>query len=96
MIDVKAMASMPDGVIGTIQRFGRRAKHFHANHPSAKGVGMPLGPGDGEPVDWPAVLQSLQQSGFTGWVSCEPFDYKPDPTTVAETAYRVLSAAQPR
>lgn len=96
MIDVKAMSSMPDGVLGTIRRFGKRAKHFHANHPSAKGVGMPLEAGDGEPVDWSAVLQTLADSGFSGWVSCEPFDYKPDPTTVAETAFRTLKAALPK
>jgi sugar phosphate isomerase/epimerase len=95
MIDVKAMSSMPDGVVGTIQRFGKRARHFHANHPSGKGVGMPLTAGEGEPIDWSTVLRTLKQSGFTGWVSCEPFDYKPDPTTVAETAYAALKAALP-
>jgi len=49
MIDMKAMSSMPDGVVGTIRRFGARAKHCHANHPSGKGIGMPLGADDGEP-----------------------------------------------
>lgn len=93
MIDVKAMSSMPDGVVGTIERFGRRAKHFHANHPSGKGVGMPLEAGGGEPMDFGSVLAALKAAGFAGWVSCEPFDYTPDPTTVAETAYRTLKAA---
>ncbi len=93
MLDVKAMSSMLDGVIGTIGRFGKRARHFHANHPSGKGVGMPLQAGDGEPIDWPAVLAALRGSGFAGWVSCEPFDYTPDATTVAETAYRTLRGA---
>ena len=93
MLDVKAISSMPDGVIGTIGRFGNRAKHFHANHPSTKGVGMPLEPADGEPLDWAAVMRALEGSGFSGWVSCEPFDYKPHPTTVAETAFRTLTAA---
>lgn len=96
MIDVKAMSSMPSGVLETISRFGRRARHFHANHPSGKGVGMPLLPGEGDPIDWPAVLSCLKASGFAGWVSCEPFDYKPDPTTVAETAFRTLKAALPK
>lgn len=93
MLDVKAISSMPDGVIGTIRRFGKRAKHFHANHPSTKGVGMALEPADGEPLDWAAVMRTLEGSGFSGWVSCEPFDYKPHPTTVAETAFRTLTAA---
>lgn len=95
MIDVKAISSMPDGVVGTIRRFGARARHFHANHPSGKGVGVPLRGDEGEPLDWPAILQALKESGFTRWVSCEPFDYKPDPTTVAQTAFRTLKAAQP-
>lgn len=95
MIDTKAMSSMPDGAIGTIGRFGKRARHCHVNHPSGKGVGMPLNEGEGEPIDWVAVLSALKASGFDAWVSCEPFDYKPDPTTVAETAYRTLRAAMP-
>lgn len=95
MIDVKAMSSMPDGVAGTIRRFGARARHFHANHPSGKGVAMPLAADEGEPLDWPMILGELKASGFSGWVSCEPFDYTPDPTTVAETAFRTLKAAQP-
>ncbi len=93
MIDVKAMSSMPDGVLGTISRFGKRARHFHANQASGKGVGMPLDNGAPDPIDWAATLGALRSTGFDGWVSCEPFDYKPDPTTVAETAYQTLRAA---
>lgn len=90
MIDIKAMATMPDGIVGTIERFGGRAKHFHANHPSGMGIGMPLKPEHGEPVDYAAVFQALRDSGFNRWVSCEPFNYEPDPTTVAEAAIKVL------
>ncbi len=93
MLDVKAIASMPDGVIGTIQRFGSRAGHFHANHPSGKGVGMPLFEGEGEPLDYAAILKALRATGYDGWVSCEPFDYKPDPTTVARAAITALRSA---
>ncbi|MHC4443135.1 MAG: sugar phosphate isomerase/epimerase family protein [Planctomycetota bacterium] len=93
MVDIKAIDSMPEGIIKTIQRFGGRAKHCHVNHPSGKGVGMPLEEGDGEPLDYGLVFKALADSGFEGWVSCEPFDYKPDPTTVAETAYKILKSA---
>jgi sugar phosphate isomerase/epimerase len=95
MIDIKAMTSMPDGVVGTIERFGGRAKHFHANHASGKGVGIELAKGDGEPLDLPLILKTLKASGFDGWVSTEPFDYSPDPTTVAEKAIKALKAAEP-
>jgi sugar phosphate isomerase/epimerase len=95
MLDVKAISSMPDGIEGTIRRFGKRAKHFHANHPSGKGVGMPLADGDGQPLDLKPILKTLAATGFDRWVSVEPFDYLPDPTTVAETAYKTLKAAMP-
>jgi len=94
MIDCKAMASMPDGVEGTIRRFGGRAKHFHGNEPSGKGVGMPTGEGDAPGLDFTAVFKALVDSGYNRWVSVEPFDYTPDPTTVAETAIKTLKAAR--
>ncbi len=90
MIDVKAMASMPDGILGTIKQFGARAKHVHANDPSRHGPGM----GD-EPVDFKPILAALSDSGYRGWVSVEPFIYDPDPDTVARTAINTLRAAAP-
>ncbi|MBN1343340.1 MAG: sugar phosphate isomerase/epimerase [Phycisphaerae bacterium] len=90
MIDVKAMASMPDGVIGTIKKHGARAKHFHANDPTKHGPGM----GD-NPADFKPILAALAQSAFKGWVSTEPFIYEPDPDTVARTAIKTLKAAMP-
>jgi sugar phosphate isomerase/epimerase len=95
MIDMKAMSAMPDGIIGTTQRFGGRARHFHANQPSGKGVGMPASEGDPPPPDLPAVLKSLHASGFQGWVSCEPFDYRPDPDTIARVSLEALRSAAP-
>jgi len=96
MVDMKAMADMPGGIVETIKRFGGRARHFHANHPSGKGVGMPLAEGEGEPLDYAAILKALADSGFNGWISCEPFNYKPDPTIIAETAYKTLKENMPR
>ena len=93
MLDCKAMASMPDGIEGTIRKFGGRARHFHANESSGKGVGMPLGEGGGRNLDFKSILRVLKESGYQGWVSLEPFDYHPDPTTVARTGLRVLQAA---
>ncbi|GMV95673.1 MAG: sugar phosphate isomerase/epimerase [Phycisphaerae bacterium] len=93
MLDTKAMSSMPEGVVGTIRRFGRRARHFHANEPSGKGAGMPPAPGDPPGADFRAALAELQAVGFEGWVSLEPFDYHPDPTTVAEVGLRTLRQA---
>ena len=86
MLDVKAMASMPDGIEGTIARFGSRAKHFHANDPSGKGPGM-------NGTDFKPILAALAKTSFDGWISVEPFDYEPDPDTVARRAIETLTAA---
>lgn len=93
MLDCRAMSAMPDGVVGTIRRFGGRAKHFHANEASGKGVGM-LSRSDEPPlIDYTSAMRALAESGYDGWVSVEPFDDQPDPTTVAQTAIRTLRKA---
>jgi D-psicose/D-tagatose/L-ribulose 3-epimerase len=88
MLDYKAISTMPDGAMGTIEAFGGRARHFHANEPDGFAPGMKAGA-----TDFAPVLSALRTSGFAGWVSVEPFDYKPDPDTVAATACRTLRAA---
>lgn len=93
MLDMKAINTMPGGILGNIAKYGSRAKHFHVNEPCSKGIGMPLGDDEGDNVDMKPVLQALTGAGFAGWASCEPFDYEPDPTTVAETAFATLLAA---
>jgi D-psicose/D-tagatose/L-ribulose 3-epimerase len=95
MLDMKAMSSMPGGPVGTIREFGRRARHVHANHPSGKGAGMPLAEEDGEPLDYQAILAALAEAVYDRWVSLEPFDYKPDPTTVARIGLQTLRDALP-
>lgn len=93
MLDTKAIASMPDPIETTIRRFGRRARHFHANEPSGKGAGMPAGEGDLPHVSFETILTALAAAGYDRWVSLEPFDYAPDPTTVAEVGLNTLRQA---
>lgn len=88
MLDVKAMASMPDGIEATVRKYGSRARHFHANEPNGKGPGMVT-----RGLDFATVLDALFTTGYEGWVSVEPFDYTPDPDTVAKTACRTLREA---
>jgi sugar phosphate isomerase/epimerase len=95
MLDMKAMSTMPDGIIGTTRRFGGRARHFHVNQPNGKGVGMPTAPDDPPHPDLPATLAALVETGYRGWVSCEPFDYNPDPDTIAQKQIEVLRVAMP-
>ncbi len=85
-IDCKAMAGMPEGIEGTILKHGKNAGHFHANQPDGKGPGM----GD---TDFRPILRALRASGYEGWVSSEPFDYEPDPETVARAALETLRKA---
>lgn len=85
-LDVKAMASMPGGIIGTIREYGGGAGHFHANEPGG------LAPGMGS-VDFRPILDALAESGYRGWISVEPFSYEPDPDVVARTALATLRAA---
>lgn len=87
MLDCKAMSGMPDGIVGTIKKYGRTTGHFHANDPSGAGPGM------GE-LAFAPVLDALSASGYKGWVSSEPFQYEPDSETVARTALQTLTAAQ--
>lgn len=86
MLDCKAMSGMPAGIEGTLRQYGKDAGHFHTNEPGGKGPGM----GD---VDFRPIMKALDESGYTGWVSSEPFDYSPDPDTVARAALETLKAA---
>lgn len=85
-IDVKAMSAMPDGIEGTIRRFGQGAGHFHANEPGGKGPGMGS-------LEFGPIFRALRESGYLGWASAEPFDYAPGPDAVAEAALRAMRGA---
>lgn len=86
ILDCKAMSGMPLEIIGTILAHGHGAGHFHSNCPDG------LGPGMGS-LDFRPILSALRKSGYDGWISTEPFQYEPDPETVAETALRTLREA---
>lgn len=82
-LDVKAMASEPSPVTDLIRRYGGRAGHFHANDPNRRG------PGFGE-ADFVPIFEALEESGYNRWVSVEPFDYTPDPETVARKSIEYM------
>jgi sugar phosphate isomerase/epimerase len=83
MLDVKSMCSEPDGPAGLIRRYGHRAVHLHANDENRRG------PGSGE-TDFLAIAQATKESGFSGWVSVEVFDYSEGAEEIARKSLNHL------
>lgn len=83
MLDTKAMSTEARPVEKTVRLFGRYARHVHANDASGRA------PGFGS-LDFAPILHALKESGYDGWVSLEPFSYKPDPRSVAGLSLKYL------
>ena len=75
--DVKAMlGSEKESIPTLISRHQKFCRHFHVNDSNL------LGPGMGS-TDYHPILQALQQSRYSGWVSVEVFDYSPGAQNIA-------------
>lgn len=88
-LDVKAMATDEAPAPQLIRRYGRRAGHFHANDANRRGPGFGA-------TDFVPIFRALAESGYTGWVSVEVFDYAPDPVTIARESLRYMKACAVR
>ena len=82
-LDVKAMSTDDGPTPDLIRRHGKTAGHFHANDANRRG------PGFGN-TDFVPIFQALKDSGYSGWVSVEVFDYTPDPITIARDSIRYM------
>jgi sugar phosphate isomerase/epimerase len=86
-LDVKAMSTDEAPAPDLIRRYARRMGHFHANDPNRRG------PGFGN-TDFVPIFRALKESGYSGWVSVEVFDYSPDPETIARESLRYMRACE--
>ena len=59
-----------------IERYANVIRHVHVNENDGRH------PGTGS-YDFPALLAALDRIHYTGWISLEVFDFKPDPVTIA-------------
>jgi sugar phosphate isomerase/epimerase len=82
-LDVKAMTTETTPRPELIRRHRAEMKHFHANDANLRGPGF----GD---VDFVPIFQALKDVEYSGWVSVEVFDYKPDPVTIARESIRYM------
>jgi len=82
--DVKAMlGAESDPLPELIHRYADRVGHFHVNDTNL------LGPGMGE-TDYKPILKALLESGYSGWVSVEVFDYSPGCEMIARQSIEYL------
>jgi len=83
MLDIKSALAETDDVPALIRRYAPYLAHVHLNDSNLRA------PGYGA-TDFAPILDALRTVGYTGWASLEPFDYYPDPETMARESLRYL------
>jgi sugar phosphate isomerase/epimerase len=81
--DVKAMLSEAEPIPELIAKYAPHVGHFHVND------GNLLGPGMG-PTDFGPIFRALTDTGYSGWVSVEVFDYAPGCEKIARDSLRYM------
>src|SRR5262249_13591449 len=85
ILDVKSASWEQQPLPQLIARYDPYFAHCHANDTNRRG------PGFGE-TDFRPILKALRSVGYGGYVSVEPFDYKPDPETIATNSLDYLKS----
>jgi sugar phosphate isomerase/epimerase len=89
-MDVKAQSSEAGTTVpDLIRRYASQAGHFHAQDVNLRGPGM----GD---VDFGPIISALVQTGYSGWISVEVFDFSPGAEATARESFTCLRGLLPR
>jgi sugar phosphate isomerase/epimerase len=88
MLDTKSLCGEsgdPSGKSAAtlIDHWGRQTHYYHANDANRRA------PGYGD-TDFRLIAEALKNAGYDGWVSLEPFDYRPDPLTLAKESFAYM------
>ena len=83
MLDAKSLSAEQNTPVELIGIYGRNCAHFHANDANRRAPGFGA-------TDFAAILQALRAREYRDWVSIEPFDYFPDPRTLARESLAYL------
>ncbi len=83
MLDCFAAYNQGVDIPAAVRKYGADLVHVHMNDENKSW------PGTGR-IDFPSVAQALKDVGYSGYLSIEVFDLKPDPETIAVEAMKSL------
>jgi sugar phosphate isomerase/epimerase len=93
--DVGHFYCVRDDPVAALKRLATHIRHVHLEDIAATRKHHHLIPGDGA-IDIPAVLRTLSEIGYNGWVTIELYPYVDDPDLAARTARERVLPYLPR
>ena len=85
ILDVCSTAKESLDMPTQIRNCAKHVAHFHSNDDNG------YLPGSGN-VDYPPIIEALQEIDYQGYLSTEVFDFKPDPKTIAKQSIDFLNS----